>query len=140
MLTLISNCIPDVGTFGRILHEGHQICVTVEQPWNNNEPFKSCVPAGDYTLEQNDSPRYGAGRWYLVNPSLGVVAQGSGLRTHCLFHGANFPWELKGCVGPGTSFSPQNWGVVNSKVALELLEAVIESLPEKRMRIIRNEI
>ncbi len=113
--------VPGVGNFGTFYdHEGQRVCCTVEREWLNNRSGESCVPAGVYELVKLDSPKYGPGMYHLHSPDLGVYAKGGdkALRSHCLFHVANFPKEVKGCVGVGTDFHPTTWGVVNSKVGL----------------------
>ena len=39
----------DHGTFGK-LYVGDKTFFTVEKPWLNNTPFKSCIPSGEYKL------------------------------------------------------------------------------------------
>jgi len=33
------------GTFGVLLHDGVPLCVTCEDPWNDNLPNISCIPS-----------------------------------------------------------------------------------------------
>lgn len=128
------------GTYGELFDAttGERICVTVECPWLNNESGRSCVPAGDYIVEAHVSPRFGA-CLIISAPSLGVTKEGPSLRTHCLFHTANRPSELKGCVAPGLRFGAveSDWAVLDSKKALEKLLVLVgdDKVP---LRIERN--
>lgn len=115
-LTLITKGLR-TGTFGVLSQDGVRLCDTVERQWKNNLPNVSCIPAGTYTLKRHQSPKFGQ-CFALEAPSLGVTIQGPSLRTYCLFHAANKPSELQGCIAPGTSAAG---GVVNSKVAMDML-------------------
>ena len=81
-------------TTGNLYLQSDEICHTVELPWNHNKPNISCIPAGTYNIEPVDSPKFG--RTYEVKDVIG--------RTHILFHAANVPSELKGCIAPVASF------------------------------------
>jgi len=54
--------IPTMGTFGELKLWNDMELVftayTVERPWLNNTPFKSCIPAGNYILEMHASEKY----------------------------------------------------------------------------------
>jgi hypothetical protein len=81
------------GTFGRIATDGMFEATTLELPWLNNEPNKSCIPAGVYRCALVDSPS--KGRVYEVRGSL------LGGRTHILIHPANWSHQLLGCIAIG---------------------------------------
>lgn len=111
------------GTFSYLYSpEGEQLCAVVEREWNNNQPNISCIPQGEYTLVPHHSPRFGD-CYALVAPSLGVTIHGPSLRTHILFHVANLPEQLEGCLAPGMGFGvvKNQWGVVNSTIAFDKL-------------------
>lgn len=112
--------IPGKGTFGEITHNGKFIVNTVEQVWANNERYISCVPAGQYSLILHESPSKGV-CLALASHTLGVGISGPYQRTHCLFHVANFPHELQGCIGPGLDFHTEKWGVSSSKLGMKRL-------------------
>ena len=81
-----------VGTMDVILDNVWQYSLaTLEQEWNDNEPFNSCIPAGTYIVTKHKSPNHGD--CFLVN---GVPNRGG-----ILFHILNFFKQSKGCVGPG---------------------------------------
>ncbi len=64
---------------------------TLELPWKNNEQRVSCIPCGLYDLEFRNSPKYGD--HILVKDVPG--------RSYILFHVANYPKDIKGCIGTG---------------------------------------
>lgn len=130
-LKLKSASIPGMGVFGQLYHEGQPLLKTVEREWLNNEPMVSCVPAGDYRLEWHESPKYGY-KLHLVARSLGVTVAGPSQRTHCLNHKANWPRQVKGCIGYGLEFGvfadkngKYDFGVTDSRMALEVLEGLV---------------
>lgn len=90
---------------------------TLECPWKNNQPFISCIPAGHYLMSPWDSPKFG--KCYIIEG--GSVGKTSGLRTHCLFHSANWVRQLNGCVAVGDGWSGDM--LLNSKKScLQLFE------------------
>jgi len=112
------------GCFG-VMTFGHLILQTVEQPWLNNEPFHSCIPAGTYTLEPHNSPKH-PNVWALVNLNLGISHEPrEGYRDDCLIHVGNFVHDVEGCIAVGLHRSGDM--VTNSKDAIELLRSVLVS-------------
>jgi hypothetical protein len=117
---------PKMGTFG-ILITPQSIYQTVEQPWNDNKPFQSCVPAGIYTLREYASPRFGltfaleGGTVALTRPE--VDANPELKRYACLFHSANHARQLQGCIAPGMELGAINreWAVMSSTTAMKHL-------------------
>lgn len=68
----------DHGTIG-VLSCGDFTCYTIEPPWRDNLPNRSCIPEGEYYCVWHHSPRYG---WvYLVSD----VPD----RSHILIHPGN---------------------------------------------------
>ncbi|ENC6709564.1 hypothetical protein ABKY54_004170 [Vibrio harveyi] len=121
MLKLITKSIDGIGTFGTLFDGERVICRTVEQPWNNNKKSASCIPAGIYQVNRHQSPHFGD-CFSISNPDVGVTVAGPSLRTHCLIHPANYPSDVKGCIGPGASFMPNKWGVSSSRKTLDMLK------------------
>lgn len=125
----------DSCTIGKMHFGGMFICYTVELPWRSNEPFKSCIPAGFYILEQfnpkESTPKkeYDKAKhkdcFYLENKNLGVSLVGNTTRTGILIHVANFTEDIVGCIGPGLTLHPTRWGVANSKRAMKKLNDLI---------------
>lgn len=115
------------GTFGELVdNSGNRLAVTVECPWLNNQPGKSCIPEGAYTLAPHNSPSKGL-CLAISGPSLGVTVNGPSLRTHCLIHVANKASELEGCIAPGERFGvvSNEWAVLNSRNTLDKVLAAV---------------
>ena len=89
------------------------ICHTMELPWNNNIAFISCIPAGLYDIEMVISPTHG--NVYKVKDVIG--------RTHILFHIANKPSQLEGCIAPCMNFGVLDgeWAGLSSEMAFTKL-------------------
>lgn len=94
------------GTFGQLIVPGLGEFRTVEREWQDNKPFVSCVPDGEYTLLPFDSPKYGF-TYLMVNPELNVYAMESDRKKNtdrylCIFpHKGSYPKDFIGCVGIG---------------------------------------
>lgn len=97
-----------IGTLGR-LFVGDSTLFTVERPWLGNKPFSSCIPPGHYQCQRYSSPKY-PDTWEIV----GVPE-----RSLILFHVANFPHEVQGCIGLGTSMMGERVAVAHSGDAVE---------------------
>ena len=88
----------DEGTIGR-LSAGGLGCYTMEPPWRDNLPNRSCIPAGLYEVVPHLSPRYGRCLMVAEVPA----------RTHILVHAGNVGGDLElglhthtlGCILPG---------------------------------------
>ncbi len=112
ILTLHRTYFPR-GTFSYLCDDnGNIICVTCERAWTNNKPGVSCVPEGIYDLVPHTSPKHGK-CYALEAPTLGVEIYGPSLRTHILFHKANKPSQLEGCIAPGRTI-----GVLDNEPAV----------------------
>lgn len=128
--------ISNYGTFGRCTIDGKYQGITVEQPYNDNKPFVSCIPDGDYKLLKYESPKYGD-IFVAVNPALDVYAfeddaPGAEDRDACLFfHPGSYPHNFQGCCGIGNKLSMDGNGrlyvqgtrVTSEKVVAMLLKA-----------------
>jgi len=87
----------DQGTVG-VLSFGAEVTHTLELPWRDNLPQRSCIPPGVYTCAIVNSPKFG--RVYGVQAVPG--------RSAVLIHPANFAGdatlgyttELHGCIAP----------------------------------------
>jgi hypothetical protein len=99
ILRLTRRAYLPMGTFGqlRISWAGYD-CWTVERPWQNNEPYVSCIPIGRYDLKlgtfyrgtQDTADDYAA---YQVLDVPG--------RTYIKIHIANVMDDVQGCIGVG---------------------------------------
>jgi hypothetical protein len=95
------------------LEVGSKALFTLELPWLNNEPDKSCVPVGRYELVPYDSPTHGP-TWCLRNPDLKIMGcdvlspdqVAAGYRSFCEFHAANWARQLRGCIALGLDDQP----------------------------------
>ncbi len=114
------------GTFGKMALDGGDFCSTCEQPWDNNLPLVSCIPAGDYRLLPYDSPVHGK-TVVFHNPALGVyglpnaIPKGKTGRSLCEIHEGNWPRDIKGCIAVGRAIeniAPNGRGVTDSRNTL----------------------
>jgi len=101
-----------MGTFGRLFYPvgSHpNMHYTVEQPWNDNLPFQSCIPEGRYQCHRFTSQKH-PNTWEVINvPN----------RTAILFHVGNTMDDFEGCIGLGLDlgFVNKKWAVVASQLA-----------------------
>ncbi len=107
--------------------------VSLERPWRPSTESKggtkgiSCVPVGTYRLVRHNSDAHPM-TWALVNEELDVVHYpGDGAataRSAVLIHPANWAFELRGCIAPGTRAAPSDRGfmVQDSRKAMKLLQ------------------
>jgi hypothetical protein len=89
----------DKSTIGAIYHDNEFICYTLERPWQGNEPFESCIPIGVYKLEPHSSNRH-PNTFALVGDTVSHY-KSEKQRYTILFHPANKPDELNGCIACG---------------------------------------
>lgn len=120
----------DEGTFGELKTPGFS-CVTGELPWRDNEPNKSCIPAGEYECFPYSSQKY---------PAAYEVSKVPG-RSAILIHQGNlcgdvdkgFQSNVQGCILLGTAtgnLSGQK-AVLNSKDALTSFVKFMNNQPFK---------
>ncbi len=92
----------DQGTRGVLILPDGVACATLELPWRDNRPSRSCIPCGEYDVALRDSPRFG--RVYHVQDVPG--------RTWIEFHAGNLAGDVElgyrthseGCILPGRYF------------------------------------
>lgn len=114
----------DDGIVGVLLIAGKIHSFTLEDPWNGNQPFASCIPAGSYTCRRIISPHFGETFEICDVPG----------RDHILFHWGNTEADTQGCVLVGQQVGGLGGrrAVLNSKAAFRgmfnLLHAV-DSFP-----------
>lgn len=95
----------DISTVGELYIDDEFFGYTMEQPWVDNKPFKSCIPTGIYNLEKFKSKKHG-NTYALYNEVIGVTVVESGFmdrinRYAILFHPANWAYQLEGCIAIG---------------------------------------
>ena len=95
----------DTGTLGTLSGPGFS-CNTVERPDKQNIPGESCIPEGEYIAvvspSTTNSPHF----------EYAYELQNVPGRTLIKIHIANFPSELKGCIGLGKN------AVINNKAPM----------------------
>lgn len=94
-------------TLGRLTLDDHT-WYTVERPWLGNKPFVSCIPQGFYHCRRYSSAKY---------PDTWEVC-GVPERSQILFHVANWPRDVQGCIGLGMEPMGDTFGVARSRVAV----------------------
>src|SRR5690606_12463494 len=110
---------------------------TLEDPWNNNAPFNSCVPSGQYTLVPHSTDAH-PNTWALVNPDLNIYHYPSpdkkqADRFACLIHSGNWEDDVEGCilVGMTQTIMPdrvhhrQELAVSSSRMAMDILRQAL---------------
>lgn len=144
ILTLVRWAYASAFTLGTLRGSGLTLA-TLELPWIADpdsraglagEPFKSCVPDGEYALVPHSSPKYPMpDRWVfaLTNPELGVyyddheIPEGQQFgRSKVLIHTANYVTQLLGCIALGRKhvFSGEP-AVQDSGAAVRMLRATL---------------
>lgn len=104
-------------TRGVMLLNELPICVTLEEPWQDNAPMVSCIPAGTYKCVKYSSTAH-PDVWELQNvPN----------RTKILIHNGNTLRDTMGCilVGNQTGLIAGAQAVLNSKKTLNKLRKIL---------------
>jgi len=115
------------GTNGTIYIDGVRICHSIELPWLNNKPGRSCIPEGTYELRKRRSPKYGDHYWLQDVPG----------RKYILVHPANHATkELRGCIAPVLYLAGEGRGTY-SRLALKSLQALIDEVIEREKVFIK---
>ena len=105
-VTLKRFAYTEYGTFGDLILPSGIKLVTVERPWLDNKPNISCIPNGEYGCSPRPFYRGGYDA---------VEVKDVPNRTYILFHIANFPREVNGCIGVNSRHGYSNdemcgWG------------------------------
>ena len=122
------------GTLGR-LTMGNWGCFTIERPWKDNQPNVSCIPEGVYACQPFSGERFKDVIQIMDVPH----------RSYILFHVANFPHDIEGCIGVGDRFVSDALepAVYNSKKTMAQLMDIFNG-HEQRMSLkitgVRTEI
>lgn len=66
--------------------------IMLERGWQENKKGVSCIPAGEYEVIWEYSPRFKTHLWEIY---------GVPNRSECKFHSANYFYQLNGCIAPG---------------------------------------
>lgn len=113
------------GTFGMMSLPSGMTLFTAEQPWNDNRPRRSCIPEGEYWCKPR---RYNRGDYDAIE-----ILDVEG-RKHILFHKANWPHQLMGCIAPGVSFGCVS-GMVGVPSSGTAFDALMKELGTKKWRL-----
>lgn len=98
-------------TAGVLIIDKVQRFATLELPWRQNKPLKSCIPVGKYKWVKEFSPHFG----YRCCELKGVPG-----RSEVKIHIANRVSELQGCIAIGMYFSFRAINELeNSRIAFE---------------------
>jgi hypothetical protein len=104
---------------------------TLELPWRENRRRISCIPPGLYTVRRREKWKRTAkyGFTYQVENVPG--------RDAILFHPANRPSEIEGCIATGLSigFVDGVRGVIGSATAFERFRAALDGVSETFLHI-----
>jgi hypothetical protein len=113
------------GTQGVLEWKGTLVCYTIELPWLNNQRRISCIPEGEYLLEQRRSPKFG---WHLH-------LQNVPGRDLILIHPANdAEKELLGCIAPVSKHSGIGKGTFSRK-AMEKLKTLVCTVFDRKEEV-----
>lgn len=98
------------------------LCNTLEDPWNNNAPGRSCIPAAQYSVALGQFPKWGATYQLLSVPG----------RTAILIHPGNTNLDTEGCILPGSSFTRMKgyMAISASKIAYEAIMQWANGAPQ----------
>jgi len=128
----------EMGTFGKL--EGPNFsCYTVEDPWKNNEPNKSCIPEGVYQAKRTSRPKHG-NTFVLINEALKIAEFPKlGMRYSCLIHTANTILDVEGCLGLGERLGCLGslWAVLDSTTAVKRFMQMMDAEQEFQLTIIQ---
>ena len=116
------------GTKGVLVFNNDPFSVTLELPWLDNEPYVSCIPAGEYICKRVNSPKF--------NDTFEVTNVPN--RTHVLFHKANRLRDLLGCIGVAEKFGyiGGESGVLESKHGYNEFMNLMSDTDEFRLIIV----
>lgn len=107
----------EVGRFGTLEIDNH-VFFTVEKPWKDNTPFKSCVPTGEYALVPHGEYGKDGDVLALVGETVSHYEDPNFKRYACLIHTANYPKDVVGCIGLGDGYNPALGMVTNSRKSI----------------------
>ena len=103
------------GTQGILEWNGNLICYSIELPWLKNQKRVSCVPEGEYILQQRYSKKFG---WHLHLENVPG-------RDLILIHPANnAKKELLGCIAPVTKHTGIGKGSYSRRAFLAIKKLV----------------
>lgn len=132
----------DESTVSEVYLDDKFVYFSIEQPWNNNIPYKSCIPTGTYNLKPYNSFKHGE-TYCFWNPNIGVTKyQDNSIENNrfaCLSHVANWAHQLEGCVAYGDDLIKDNQDRFMVTNSAETFKKWLSSVDEKTVVTIKNE-
>ncbi|MBZ5858370.1 DUF5675 family protein [Flavihumibacter profundi] len=123
MELLLQRTYYETGTNGILRILDDILCYTIELPWRNNAPMKSCIPKGRYPVVLRYSPRH----------KNHLLLKDTGIRKLILIHRANNArTELKGCIATVTELTGPGMGKGSGKAFNKLLDLVFIALKDNK--------
>jgi len=123
MIILTRGATTAKGTFGILTMDGEPLCVTCEDPWNDNKTNISCIPDGEYNCSKFSGTKF-KDVWEIKNvPG----------RSAILIHAGNTIEDTHGCVLVGRSFNGR--AITESQAALAMLR---KKLPDNFTLTVRG--
>ena len=131
-------CYSNTGTFGKLTYNDFS-CFTVEQSWNNNIPFSSCIPDGSYEVTWHNSPKFGT-TLAVYGGTVSIQKKHEYDRYAILFHAGNWPTDFEGCIGVGRSLRCINGelGVTSSGDTIRELFSLLKNSDHISLKIFAN--
>ena len=116
MIVLVRQWDTPFGVFGRLITDAGNLW-SLENPWEDNKPFVSCIPPGKYAIKPDTF------RDQYENVAVLDVPGRSAIE----FHRGNTALDTSGCILPGMSIGciGDQWAVTQSGDALELVNSVV---------------
>lgn len=127
-LTLVRVTEYNGATFGVLTLDGAPLCVTLEDPWRDNERQISCIPQGRYKIRKHTSPKYG----------LCFRVDDVPERSHILLHAGNTSKDTLGCILLGMHYGSLGGepAILQSKTAVREFMLRMGSDTEAELTII----
>lgn len=116
-LSIIRSKKTKYGTFGIFYINDDPLCLTLEDPWNNNKVGISCIPEGTYKVSKHTGLKY---------KDVWILHDVPG-RTAILIHSGNTIDDTRGCILVGNSFGKVKGmpAILDSQSTLNMLRAVL---------------
>lgn len=116
------------GTFGVIVADNQMLCVTCEDPWNNNRRNISCIPAGVYKCVKRISAKY-KHHWHVLDvPNRSLI----------LIHNGNTIADTEGCILVGETITTSQLGKMAITNSVKTMNRLRKSLPDEFTITIHN--
>lgn len=112
------------GTNGTFYFNSRPVCFSIELPWHNNAPQRSCIPEGRYRLKLRYSLRF----------KTHLLVEGVRGRTLILIHPANNALkELQGCIAPVTQLTGEGQGILSRKAFEKVIAIVMDQIDKQQV-------